>query len=751
MKAKKRRVPVKTAMVGLLVAPVAALAQQTEAQAPATPPSDPANQPTPAATPNQPTMTPVTVTGSRPSDDFAPPPASLQRLGGEVRDIPQSITIINKALMQSQGATSFQSAVRNVPGLTIGAAEGGTIGNNINLNGFTARTDLYIDGMRDRAQYYRDIFAYEQIEVLMGPSSMLFGRGSTGGVINQVLKKPSMTKATELSTSVTTNGLTRFTADVNQPIADDAAARVNMMFQRGKASTRDQTDVLDFGIAPSVKFGIGGPTEVTLSAMLVHNHDKVDYGIPPYNGFPLQVPRNTSYSLDDDYTNSDLILLNSVIDHKFNKNLKLRNQTQFSYVNTNARETSGNAVGTATPAGGFTATPVGTLPTQNLYVRRQSRDRIIDDITLTNQTELTAKFDTGPISHDLLVGFEVGYDSYRNQGYSRQGRCFNQNLASTFVGCVPADFTTGGPNTLAQTPGNLATGQAWSVAPYINDTIQALPWLKLVGGLRYDVYSAQIGNSLNTINGAGNGSAYSQQNVYFASVRTGAIVQPDKIQSYYFSYSTSFNPSLEALVATTGAQQPLPPEQNEAFEVGAKFDLLNGNLSLTGALFQITKQNARTQNPDGTFTPTGTVQVKGVRAGVAGRITPEWQVWGGYAYLDGRILNGIGANTTGNVPLNTPRDSFTLWTTYTIDNKWEIGGGPTYQGMRYANNTNTVVVPEYTRLDATAAYKQDKYDIRVNVFNITNNYYYEQVIASDGGRVVPGSGLTAMLTLNYRL
>jgi catecholate siderophore receptor len=752
MKAKKRLIPVKTAMVGLLVAPVAALAQQTEAQAPVPPPSDPTNQPTPATTtPNQPTMTPVTVTGTRPSEDFAPPPASLQRLGGEVRDIPQSITIINKALMQSQGATSFQNAVRNVPGLTIGAAEGGTIGNNINLNGFSARTDLYIDGMRDRAQYYRDIFAYEQIEVLMGPSSMLFGRGSTGGVINQVLKKPSMTKATELSTSVTSNGLTRFTADVNQPIADGAAARVNMMFQRGKASTRDQTDVLDFGIAPSVKFGIGSPTEVTLSAMLVHNHDKVDYGIPPYNGFPLQVPRNTSYGLDDDYTNSDLILLNSVIDHKFNKNLKLRNQTQFSYVNTNARETSGNAVGTATPGGGFTATPVGTLPTQNLWVRRQSRDRIIDDITVTNQTELTAKFDTGPIGHDLLVGFEVGYDSYRNQGYNRQGRCFNQNLASTFVGCVPADFTTGGPNTLTQTPGNLATGQAWGIAPYINDTIQATPWLKLVGGLRYDIYSAQIGNSLNTINGAGTGSAYTQQTTYFASVRTGAIVQPDKIQSYYFSYSTSFNPSLEALVSTTGAQQPLPPETNEAFEVGAKFDLLNGNLSLTGALFQITKQNARTQNPDGTFTPTGTIQVKGVRAGVAGRITPEWQVWGGYAYLDGRILNGIGANTTGNVPLNTPRDSFTLWTTYTIDNKWEIGGGPTYQGMRYANNTNTVVVPEYTRLDATAAYKQDKYDIRLNVFNLTNNYYYEQVIASDGGRVVPGSGLTAMLTLNYRL
>ncbi len=194
----KRRLPVKTAMVGLLVAP-AAMAQQTPAQQtpgtpdPATAQAQPANHPAPAAT-----MTPVTVTGTRPSDDFAPPPASINRLGGDIRDIPQSIVIIDKALMQSQGATSFQSAIRNTPGLTLGAAEGGTIGNNINLNGFSARTDIYLDGMRDRAQYYRDTFALEQIEILMGPSSMLFGRGSTGGVINQVMKKPSLNKATEL-------------------------------------------------------------------------------------------------------------------------------------------------------------------------------------------------------------------------------------------------------------------------------------------------------------------------------------------------------------------------------------------------------------------------------------------------------------------------------------------------------------------------------------------------------------------------
>jgi catecholate siderophore receptor len=748
-----KRLPVKTAVVGLLVAP-AAMAQQTPAeQTPGTAPPDPTTAQVPAA-PAAPTatMTPVTVTGTRPSDDFAPPPTSINRLGGEIRDIPQSVVIINKALMQSQGATSFQSAIRNTPGLTIGAAEGGTIGNVVNLNGFSARTDIYLDGMRDRAQYYRDTFALEQIEILMGPSSMLFGRGSTGGVINQVLKKPSLQKAIELSTSVTSNGLTRFTADVNQPLDTDAAARVNMMFQRGKSSTRDLTDVLDFGLAPSVKLGIGSPTQITLSALLQHNHDNTDYGVPNYNGYLMTPPRNTNYGYSDDYTNSDQVMLNATVDHKFNNNLSLRNQSQFNWVNTNVRQTSGAFPGVFNAAGAFVQTPFGPNNPSSLYIRQISRDRVIDDFTVTNQTELTAKFDTGPLSHNMLMGFEVDYDSYRNQTYTRRGFCNGVLQAVGQVGCVPGAATIGTSSNLAQTYGNLATGQAWAFAPYINDTIQVIPEVKLVGGLRFDNYWAQIGNSINYFNTAGNtATPYMQQSVNFLSVRGGILFQPDKVQTYYASYSTSFNPSLEQLVSTTGAQSPLPPENNEAFEIGAKYDLLNGNLSVTGALFQITKQNARTANTDGTYTAAGTIRVQGARAGIAGRITPEWQVYGGYTLLDARITNGIGINTTGMIPLNTPRDSATLWTTYTFNNTWEIGGGPTYQGLRYANNTNTVIVPDYIRFDATAAYKQDKYDVRLNVMNLTNVYYFEQVMASDGGRGVPGSGLTAMLTLNYRM
>jgi catecholate siderophore receptor len=708
------------------------------------------------------TLDTVRVTGAPLQGEYASGQSSVgAKIPTASRDIPQTVVQVDRALLDAQGATSLQEALRNVPGITLGAAEGGQIGNNININGFSARTDLFVDGMRDRGQYYRDIFALDQIEVLFGPSSMLFGRGSTGGVINQVLKKPSLKAATEITGAVTTNGLVRSTVDVNTPTGENEAFRGNAMIQKGKVSTRNQTDVFDFGFAPSYKFGINTPTEITLYALIQRNNDQADYGLPPVNGWPANVNRNNAYGFNDDRTMQNILTLGATVEHKFDKDLSLRNQTQFNWVNTNARETAPQSVGTIAANGTFVAAPAGgftTVSPNNLYVRQQSHDRNIFDVSLDNQTELTWKFDTGPIKHNLLTGIELGYESYYNQNSYRPGSCNGVALQSPFstsgyVGCTSLYYPSGsndpgGPSI----PSNLATAQARSFAGYFNDTITVLPTVKLVGGVRYDVYWAQIGNTINNLNTAGNTTlAYADQTTTFASVRGGVIWQPTQEQTYYVSYSTSFNPSLEQLVSTTGISQPLPPETNESIEGGVKLGLFNDNLSLTGALFQITKQNARSQNNDGTFTATGTIRVKGVRTGVAGRITPEWQVFGGYTYLDAVITNGIGTGTTGNQPINTPRDSGNLWTTYTFAGKYEIGGGATYIGQRYANNTDSTVVPGFVRFDATAAYRQPKYDVRLNVFNVLNATYYDQIIASDGGRVVPGSGLTAMLTLTHRM
>ena len=253
-----------------------AMAQQASPPAATAAPADPsASNPASGAVVPQ-TLREIQVESEADKTSFGPNAVSISRLPADLRDIPQSITIINQALMQSQGSTSLASALRNVPGLTIGGAEGGQIGTNINLNGFSARTDIYLDGARDRGQYYRDVFSLDSVEVLMGPSSMLFGRGSTGGVINQVTKRATLTPANEVTVSASTTGLVRTTVDVNQPMSDTSAFRISAMAQEGDATTRDQTRLKDAGIAPVLKFGIGTPTQLTLTALVQHNNDMPD-------------------------------------------------------------------------------------------------------------------------------------------------------------------------------------------------------------------------------------------------------------------------------------------------------------------------------------------------------------------------------------------------------------------------------------------------------------------------------------------
>ncbi|WP_218509451.1 TonB-dependent siderophore receptor [Variovorax sp. dw_308] len=753
-----RRTPLALGLTGLFA--VAACSGAAAQQAP-TPPAAPA---TAAPGTSQPaTLREIQVPVTDDKGSFSPPSAlSIDRAGGDPHDIPQSITVINQALMQSQGSTSLASALRNVPGLTIGGAEGGQIGTNINLNGFSARTDIYLDGARDRAQYYRDVFALDAVEVLMGPSSMLFGRGSTGGVINQVTKRPSLTAAAEASVSASTTGLVRTTVDVNQPLSETSAFRVSGMAQYGDATTRDQTKLQDGGIAPVLKFGINTPTQVTLSALVQHNRDMPDYGVPPLNGRPAKVDRNNAYGFGDDRTISDIGAFGALIDHKITADTRIRNQTQFNDVTTDARETApqniGRIVNGAYVAGttGTTAVPlplISALPIEQLWVRQQSHDRVINDRSLFNLTELSTKFDTGSIKHSLLAGLELGHDSYRNQAYYRNGTCGRSALnpaggTSGYASCTPLanPIEIDSPANAPSLPGNLATATGDTVAAYINDTIELSPQWKLVAGVRQDHFKADVANTVTSATTLG----YEKQTVDFTSVRAGAIWQPTPAQSYYVSYSTSFNPSLEQLVATTGGTQPLPPQENKSYEAGGKWDLNDGKVSLSAAAFQITQTNARSQNNDGTYTATGTVRVNGARAGVAGRVTDKLQLFGAWTYLDGTIIDGIAPGTQGKTPANTPKNAASLWTTYAFTPEWEAGLGATASSKRYANNTDLVQVPGYTRFDAMVAYHQPKYDVRLNVYNLTNKYYYDALIPSDGGRAVPGSGTSATLSLNYR-
>ncbi len=694
----------------------------------------------------------VTVDGSSSHDGFSKNVSSLTKLG-DLHDLPQSVTVLNKALLQSQGVTSLSDALRNVPGITLGGAEGGQIGNNINLNGFTARTDIYLDGFRDRGQYFRDTFALESVEVLMGPSSMLFGRGSTGGVINQALKRPSLKDASEISTSVSSTGMVRATADHNAALNENTAARISVMAQDGAPSTRDEMKNKDYGVAASLKQGINTPTEITLNALVQHNRDMPDYGITPLNGAPAPVDRKTYFGYSGDRTIQDVVAVSAAMEHKVSPNTSWRNQLQYNDVRVNAVESAPQGVGTVTSAGYVPATVAGVsnAPLDQLFVRMQSHDRVIHDKSLFDQADITARFDTGSLKHNLLLGGELGHDSYVNQGYYRNGSCNGVPMGGTsgYTACVPLiDPPVTSAPVVPRLVGNLAGGTANTVAAYVNDTLELSPQFKLVGGLRHDNYQATVTNTVTTATAL----ARVSQTVSFTSVRLGGLWQPSDTQSYYLSYSTSANPSLEQLTNTTGASA-LEPEKNKAYEVGGKFDLLAGKMSLSASAFQITKENARSPSPTDSslYVNSGTIRVNGLRVGASGELARHWKAFAGYSYLDATIVSGIGAGTTGMVPTNTPKHSAVLWTLYDLAPHWQIGGGGNYQSSRFLNNTDLVKVGSYARLDATIAYTQKAYDIRLNVFNLTDKFFYDALIQSDGGRAVPGTGRSALLSFTYRI
>jgi catecholate siderophore receptor len=692
----------------------------------------------------------VTVSGNR--EDFNSPTVSVTKLPADLHDVPQSVVVVNKALLESRGATSLSDALRNVSGITLGGAEGGQIGNNINLNGFAARTDIYLDGFRDRGQYFRDTFALEQVEVLMGPSSMLFGRGSTGGVINQVTKKANLKQSAEVSASVTTNGLVRTTADYNQPLNDTSAVRISAMAQKGAATTRDQSDVEDYGLQATFATGIGTATEITLSALIQHNNDQPDYGFTPLNGHPYNPGRNVSYGLDNDRTKSDVFALNATVKHKITQDVTFRNMTQFNYVHTDARETSAQGLGTVDGTG-FHSLPIAgssAIDPSLLFIHAQTHDRILTDYTISNQSELVAKLDFGGFKHDTLLGLELSHDGYRNSNKQRMGSCNGVSLnppgaTQFFVDCpslVNPVYNPANTN-LPSSQGNLQGGSANTIAVYAGDTMAVNDQFKLVGGLREDRYVASVTNTTAAPN-------YANQAINFLSVRAGGIWQPTSAQAYYLSYGTSFNPSLEQLVGTVG-QTNLDPEKNKSYELGGKWDV-SEDLATNASIFQITKENARSKISTTEFSLDGTVRVRGVAMGATGRLSKRWQVTGNYTYLNAAITKAsVTDGTLGKVPVNVPKHSFTGWSTYRLSKDWEIGGGPTYMSQRFANPTNSVQVGGFTRWDAMIAFTQPKYDIRLNLFNLTNKFYYDALIQSDGGRAVPGSGATALLSVNYRM
>jgi catecholate siderophore receptor len=680
----------------------------------------------PPAPPAEDIMLPgVDVRGQR--RDYRTPSSDLFKLPDLLKDTPQSISVVPEQIIREEAVFNLRDVLRNVTGISLAAGEGGGAqGDNLTLRGFSARNDFYIDGVRDLGQYSRDVFNLESVGVLKGPSAVLFGRGSTGGVINQVSKVPTLAPSYVGTGVLGTGPFVRGSIDVNQPIGGTAGFRVNAFGMHDGIEGRDEVYVNRWGVAPSFSIGMGTPTRLTASYYYLQDHSLPDYGFPYVFGEPPEVDRENFYGLVERDHEKDHVHIGTLrLEHALTDDVRIRNTTRFAFYKRDAVVSPPRIVGTPAP---------GT-PLSAIQVSRAGAAREQEDTTLINQTDAIVKFDTFGLKHTLVTGLELGRETSQMQRYAFQG------VPDTSL--VDPDSN---PDLSGMTRATSFRGDttAFSFGVYLVDELAIVEWLKLIGGVRYDLFDAEFRNAFAAQRFARTDTA--------VSPRAALVVLPTPWQTYYFSYGTAFNPSAEALsLAANNADTD--PEKTRTFELGAKWDLLAGALGLRSALFQIDKTNARTTDPIlGVMVLEGEQRVRGFEIELIGRPLPGWNVFTGYTYLDSRVLEA--SEVAGGIPVkgkrtqNVPENTFSLWSTYDLTSRWQVGGGVFYVDRRFANNVNTNVAPSYVRADLTVAYRPVKpLELRLNVINLADTVYFDQVHPA---HVVPGPARTFLFTGTLR-
>jgi catecholate siderophore receptor len=659
------------------------------------------------------------------------------KLAESEQNAPQSITVVSNQVMQAQGTTSLEDALRNVPGITLNAGEGAARGDTVNLRGFSAFNDFFLDGIRDAAIYTRDDFDVQTLEVLEGPSAVLFGRGSTGGAINEVSKAPQLRPLAVISTQLGTNEMYRATADLDGPLSPTAAVRLNLMAQSAGVAERDLVRNRRWGVAPAVAFGIGGRDSLIFAYLHQQQDDILDTGIPFLGGRPAPVRRDAFFGLAGDRGTTDDDILTARYRHEPSDSLSLADTLRYARYAFDYEFASPNF-------GAEVLAP--DTPPAALVVGRDSPDSAGVQTNLDDQLDLTARFRIGPVAHTLVAGVEL---ARQTADIDRERNPFDSDN-----GWIP-ETPLLDPDPYERRPAEPVSAEQHTVAPsagaYVIDTLGFGPRLDLSVGYRYDQFSATYRNltvetgallRLHELNRVG-------------SPRASLIFKPMPGQTYYVSLGTSFDPSAEALALTTRTAA-LGPVKATSYEAGAKTTWLQGGLLLSGAVFRTEVDNAQTNDPDN---PTLTVlngneRVDGFELQASGHLTERWEVLAGYAYLDGRTLASGTAAEVGKAMPNTARHSLDLWSEYDLPGGWEIGGGGNWLSRRFADGAETAYVPGYVLWNAMVSYHAaPRLRLQLNAFNLFDRLYYDGIYytGASENHVIPGAGRSVMLTLRWRL
>lgn len=682
-------------------------------------------------------LAPVTVTGTRDRENqtYQSGITSIGKMPVPAKDIPQSLTVVNEKLMHDQGKDSFKSALENVIGITFEAGEGGRVGDNIRLRGFSAAGDIYMDGMRDIAQYNRDNFNTERVEVLRGAASMLFGRGSTGGVINQVSKQARLITEHEVNATIGTNGYQRYQGDFNFKLDDDAALRINAMATDGNgrgdnagASTHRR------GLALDYRFGIGTANEFEISYSHLHYNDKPDWGFAWLNSRPAPSPTNKYwYGLDSDFQNdkADAVTLSHT--HRWADGSSLKTTLRDGYYS-RAMWATQSSFGAGTTVSNINANTVVNRRTNAKSGQEHHTFLQTDYLTTTNW------FDR---KNSLLVGAEYAVENSSRSTYP-------------FITTTKPATTAGNPGSAGISSNlteRLATQfKATTLGLYVQDTIDLTPYWKLVGGLRVDRFQGDFDRSGNT---APNNTPLSRSDTLL-SKRLGVMYQPTQEVSYYAAYGTSFNTSGD-LYQFDPQSANTPAESSRNMEIGAKWELYDGDLSFRTALARTEKYNERNTDIDtanNSYLLSGKRHTDALEFEIAGRITPQWDVFAGLGFLKAKIdqsgSNAAGQAEVGQNPGLSPSRQATLFTTYRIGDKWRIGGGFTAVSTNKPANSvaSTNRAPGYVKADALVEYRiSEGNTIKLNIDNLFDKVYYNTLYR---GFAAPGDERSVRVTLTSK-
>lgn len=683
--------------------------------------------------------------------------ASSTKYTAPLVDTPKSVTVVTEQVLRETNATTLQEALRTVPGITFGTGEGGNpAGDRPFIRGYDSQSASYIDGLRDPSSQSRDMFNVEQVDVTKGPDSAYSGGGAIGGSVNLATKQARLGHSADISLGLGSADYKRATVDVNRQLADSVAVRLNLLKEDSDVAGRDEVHDEKLGAAVSLSMGLGTATRFGVDYYHYETDGLPDYGVPynnPYSGAdavfngdgsPLHVDRDNYYGLKDrDFRETRVDATTLRVEHDLNDKWTIRNRTRFTdTVNKYIATNPGDSRGLNITDHNIILNGQGSVLPGQLW--RSSKSRNSRSEGFINATELNGEFDTGSIKHSLAAGLEFSDTEVNSRGYTVTG--FS---VADIQNPDPHDPWTG--TITRATTGNKIRTQ--TQAAYVFDSLTLHKQWLLNLGARWDHFDSRQ-TPYTTDGSAPNAANYLKSDNYFWSWQAGLVFKPAENGSIYLNYATSANPS--GITTGDGADNisatnaDLEPEETRSYELGTKWNLLDERLSVSAAVFDMKKTNAKVTVATGVMDTVGTQRIRGFEIGVAGALTRQWNVSAGYTRLDSELSDpGPQSADKGKRFPNTPKDSFSLWTTYEVMPRLVVGGGANYMSKVYGNTANTKWVPSYWRFDAMASYELNRnVSLRLNINNLFDKTYYDKAYSTHMATIAPGR--QAILTANLK-